>query len=615
MRENHLNNNYYDWFSRRAGESLLVVSDSMDNLTGMWDCLVVSGAFAKAPVLFGSEAPYEKFFGALKEHLNPGGHLLLAADNRYGLRCFAGCQERQSGRYFEGLEGFCHSEGAVAFSKEAVLAMAKEAGFVQAKTYYPYPDYRWMTTLYTEERQPAPGEWKASLNLEEERLILFDEAAVMDSLIRDGKFSDFADTYLFDLTLEKEASKEELLYLKYSVERREEFRICTEIIRKADGTKAVRKLPYTRAAEAHIRKLKHYEALLQEQYEPAGVRVNRCALTAQGAEFEFLEGRTLEAGLDEKLAGRDYAGFMSEIKAYAEKLERLLKPHPFTPGTDFTKIFGDVTFAAPQTAASLNNIDLIFSNIILTDGIWNVIDYEWTFEFEIPFKFILHRGVNLYFEQKRPIGVTCEEVCRMLDISKGEAELFLQMEHRLQSYLLGDTKTLEAVKLEHTGRQLDLQEILHRGRQSLMKVYEDYGQGFSEDHSYTLEPEEDFYGRRRFTLNIPQGVTALRLDPCEEACLVTVNRLLGECGGSYELQTSHNGKAYEKSILYTTTDPQLLIGGIVPGTGQIHGDLTVEYLKEETAYVWMKLLERAEKCDRIENSRPYRLLKKIFRKK
>ena len=86
---------------------------------------------------------------------------------------------------------------------------------------------------------------------------------------------------------------------------------------------------------------------------------------------------------------------------------------------------------------------------------------------------------------------------------------------------------------------------------------------------------------------------------------------MGECGGSYELALGHNGRKYDQSILYTTTDPQILINGIVPGTGQIHVDITVEYLKEETSYVWMKLLEKSEKLDRIEASKPYRMMKKI----
>ena len=86
---------------------------------------------------------------------------------------------------------------------------------------------------------------------------------------------------------------------------------------------------------------------------------------------------------------------------------------------------------------------------------------------------------------------------------------------------------------------------------------------------------------------------------------------MGECGGSYELNIGHNGKSCEKSILYTTSDPQILISGIVPGTGQVHVDITVEKLKEETSLAWMKMLEMAEKCDRIEASKPYRLMKKI----
>ena len=199
----------------------------------------------------------------------------------------------------------------------------------------------------------------------------------------------------------------------------------------------------------------------------------------------------------------------------------------------------------------------------------------------------------------------------MLGISEGEAQLFLEMEHRLQKYLLGETKTYDALWMEYSGKCIDLEEILRRAHQPEMKIYQDFGQGFSEETSYVMEVKEDFYGRRRFVLTLPQGVCALRLDPCEEPCMVTVNRILGECGGSYELNLGHNGKAYEKSILYTTTDPQILIDGIVPGTAMIHVDITVENLKEETSYVWMKLLERAEKCDRIESSKPYRLMKKI----
>ena len=156
MVETHLKNNYIDWLPVKNGEAVLCVSEKMDNLDGMWDYIVVSDVFARVPALFAGKAPYQQFFDVLKKHLNPNGHVILAVDNRYGLSFFAGCKERLTGKYFEGLEGYTNSEGVNTFSKEAVLTMAKEAGFTSVKTYYPYPNFRYMTALYTDEHLPAP---------------------------------------------------------------------------------------------------------------------------------------------------------------------------------------------------------------------------------------------------------------------------------------------------------------------------------------------------------------------------------------------------------------------------------------------------------------------------
>ena len=586
MINTHLKNNFFEWIISKK-EEVLVLSESMDNLDGMWDYIVVTDAFARVPTLFEGKKTYGQFFEEIKKHLKPNGHVILAVDNRYGLTYFAGSKERLTGKYFEGLEGYGHSECICTFSKEAVLSMVKEAGFASAKTYYPYPNYRYMTALYTDEHLPSPGELSKNFcNFEEERAVLFDEAAVFDGLIKEGKFQEFSNSYLFDLTLEEQKAEEELLFLKYSVERDEKYRIRTEIFRKKNGTKVVRKVPYTEAAKAHVEKIKHWETVLGEQYKLADVAVNRCTLTEKGAEFEFLNGETLEDVLDEYLAKDDLTGFVGEIQKYAAKLEQLVNQ-------------------------GANNIDLIFSNIILIDGKWNVIDYEWTFEEEVPLKFILHRAIVLYFEQKKHLSLQSKDICRMIGITEGEQEKFLEWEHQLQLHLLGDTKTMAALQHECAGKIIDMKELLYRAHQPEMKIYQDFGQGFSEETSYVLEAKEDFYGRRRFALIVPQGVTSLRLDPCEEPCMVTINRILGECGGSYELNLGHNGRKYDQSILYTTSDPQILISRIVPGTSQIHVDITVEYLKEETSYVWMKLLEKAEKCDRIEASKPYRLMKKI----
>lgn len=612
MMETHLRNNYIDWIPLKNGEEMLLLSENMDNLEGMWDYIIVSDAFARVPSYLDGKTPYKEFFRRLKEHLKPSGHVILAVDNRFGLKYFAGNKEHLTGKYFEGLEGYRHSEGVRTFSKAAILSMVREAGFEEVKTYYPYPDHRYMTAMYSDSHLPSVGELnKNKTNFGEERVLLFDESAVFDELIREGRFQEFSNSYLFDLRLKHSKAEEELLYVKYSVERGERYRIRTEIVRKADGTKVVRKVPYGEAAAEHVKNMKHWETVLRREYEPAGVLVNRCALTEQGAEFEFIKGETLEERMDQCLEKNDLNGLIEEMKAYTKKLEMLLKPEPFHAGEAFREIFGDIAFTTPQRGAKINDMDLIFSNILIKDEKWNIIDYEWTFDFQIPIKFLIYRALKLYCEQRKEISLQRNRIYSALGITNGEEEVFSEMEHRLQLYLLGGTKTMDALAYEYAGKVMDLKEILHRGHASEMKVYLDFGEGFSETDSYVVEAEEDFYGRRRLTLSLPQGITGLRIDPCEEPCMVTVNRILGECGGSYEVSLSHNGRAYEKSILYTTKDPQILITEIVPGTSQLHVDLTVDFIKEETGYVWMKLLMRAQKCDRMEGSFIYRLLKKI----
>ncbi|MGN0334328.1 MAG: hypothetical protein ACI4DV_01520 [Lachnospiraceae bacterium] len=611
MVDTHITNNFTEWLPVNEGQSVLYVSEKMDNLSGNYDFLIVTDAFGKVRMHFSGNSPYADALKLLKAHLNPGGHVILAVDNKYGLSFFAGCPEQLTGRYFEGLEGYPHTEGIRTFSKEAVLEMAAEAGFTSVKTYYPYPDYRYMTEMYSDEKLPLPGELKTDFcNFEQERVVLFDEAKVFDGLIREGRFAEFSNSYLFDLTVEKTPG-EELLYLKYSVERDERFRIRTEIIKKADGTRVVRKVPVGDQSVVHVRNMKHWENVLKDRYEPAGIFVNRCTLTEKGAEFEFLHGETLEAKLDELLEKREFPEMISQMQEFADCLMAVSQPKPFESGERFREIFGDVNFPRAQQAAEVNNIDWIFSNVMVVNDQWHIIDYEWTFDFPIPVKFMIYRAISLYCQAKKREVLKGMELYRMFDISVEEEEIFEKMEHSLQLYLLGGTKTMAQLRREYAGKVISFEELMKKAHQQEMKVYLDYGEGFSEMHSFVLEVPEDYYGRRRFHIPLPQGVRAVRLDPCEEACMVSCNRILGECNGSYEPAVSHNGRSYEKSILFTSSDPQLILTGIVPGSSQIHVDVTVEYPGEESIYVWMKMLEKAEKCDRILASKPYRMMKKL----
>lgn len=107
---------------------------------------------------------------------------------------------------------------------------------------------------------------------------------------------------------------------------------------------------------------------------------------------------------------------------------------------------------------------------------------------------------------------------------------------------------------------------------------------------------------------------ALRLDPAETPCLLKVRRLLGELGGSYPLAWVHNGRELEEQgILYTTTDPQITVPEVVPGTGRVYAEFTVQELYPDTAYACMNLLNRVRAAERLYDTGVFRLMKKVRR--
>ena len=142
--------------------------------------------------------------------------------------------------------------------------------------------------------------------------------------------------------------------------------------------------------------------------------------------------------------------------------------------------------------------------------------------------------------------------------------------------------------------------------------YPDCGSGFSEDTSYWVETEADKEGNVRLELLLPADIRGLRLDPAEMPCLVKIKRILGELGGSYNLGWSHNGRELEQQgILYTTTDPQIVISGLVEGTGRLYLELTIQELYPDTAYACMHLLNRVRAAERLTNSMLFKFLKKL----
>lgn len=170
---------------------------------GRFDLITLIGVFEYAKGYIGGEDPYVEMLRQAVGHLKPGGQIVLAIENRIGLKYWAGFTEDHVGEYYEGLEGYPDTDGVRTFSKPALCEVIRQAGDLKADFYYPFPDYKLPRVIYSDAYLPKPGELGEDFpNYDRERILAFSEGRALDSLIQDGLFDQFANSFL--VILEKE---------------------------------------------------------------------------------------------------------------------------------------------------------------------------------------------------------------------------------------------------------------------------------------------------------------------------------------------------------------------------------------------------------------------------
>ena len=174
------------------------------HLEETYDYVTLIGVFEYAKLYMGCKNPYQMFLDKINTHLKDDGKILIAIENRLGLKYLAGCQEDHVGKYFEGVEGYTQTDGVETFSKQELEKLLQDAGYDQYKFYYPYPDYKLPTTIYSDDILPEKGELYNNIrNFDSDRFVLFDETRAFDSMVSTGMFPLFSNSYFVEVEKKK----------------------------------------------------------------------------------------------------------------------------------------------------------------------------------------------------------------------------------------------------------------------------------------------------------------------------------------------------------------------------------------------------------------------------
>ena len=226
-------------------------TDVEPELPADYDYICLIGVFEYGQAYIGGKTPYEDFLKILQKHLAPDGRIVIAIENKYGLKYFAGCKEDHLGSWFSGIENYPEGGVVRTFSRKKLERIFDACGVRERSFYYPYPDYKFMTTVYSDAYLPGRGELSNNLrNFDRDRMLLFDEKSAFDGIVEEGLFSVFSNSYMAVI-----GAPLDLKYARYSNDRAESFRIRTEILRDKEGCKTVRKYPLTKEACVICRRL------------------------------------------------------------------------------------------------------------------------------------------------------------------------------------------------------------------------------------------------------------------------------------------------------------------------------------------------------------------------
>jgi len=367
-----------------------------------YDYIIVNGVLEYAAFMFKQEDPYKGFLEHAQSMLAENGIILLAIENRIGLKYFAGSREDHTGQWYSGINNYSKNEKVRTFTKNELEYRVDSAGLIIQKFYYPYPDYKFPEEIFTDTSVTKRVPSSKDNHLDATWKSIFDIQSVQGTLIREGVADRFANSFLVEITREKETAclAQNIDYVKVSADRRRELRIATIIDYKNEE---VLKMPLFTEGMAHLKKMKDNSAL-----HISGMRMLECHMEERGLVFPYVTYQSVEGYIQKLLLD----GKEEEAIAYVKDLaERLMKDVPCSIQEDdeiFASIFGDTRCEIPLHWINNGNVDMIADNLLLGENGFVIMDYEWIFnECKIPVEYVIWRMIWFLSERSGlPIKTT-----------------------------------------------------------------------------------------------------------------------------------------------------------------------------------------------------------------
>ncbi len=373
---------------------------------------------------------------------------------------------------------------------------------------------------------------------------------------------------------------EKVIFAKYVNDRGEKYRLRTEIVKHEDGSRSVRKLPCGKYGMDRLRYIEKTCRVLTEEFSGSFLKINKVELSYDRLNIDYVEGNSLAYEVEKCEEQNDVKAYVNLVTGFADELRRIAR-EDFTVTDSFTEVFGEVPAGISDKSFKVSDIDLIFSNVIVKDGKYTIIDYEWTYHFSVPLGYIMYR-IYKYSKKPKEVFLADEEYKRILGIDDTLIPVYERMEESFQASTVKGHAPLWRL-YDTIGKGLyNPQEEMLKSAEELelrrIQIKKGYGTEREEENDYIF-PMPDINGDITIDIKVDSEIKFLQIAPASRRCSVYLKEFTGFNGERYQVDWDSNGVSADKELItFDTTSPQLWTYDFREGITSLRVVLNIDYL-------------------------------------
>lgn len=387
--------------------NLKVISDNIyeHKFNMKFDYVLLIGVLEYVGINNAEGNPYVGLLNKIRSLLKDDGVLLVAIENKYGLKYWCGAAEDHTGIPFDGLNDYkmdnaterYGKSGVRTFSKGELQRMLKKAGFANERFYYPLPDYKFPSFVFSDEHLPDIDNIRAiKFTYPRESELVANEKKLYKDIIENKTFPFFANSFLIEASGNK-LEDENVVFVSHKRDYKSKYNISTVI----DSRNQVSKVANDKEAIEHLNDIQENIINLQNR------RIEVISTKLIDANKMTVDYCNLPLAIN---VFNDYVekNDINQLKVMLKELEKNLC------------LSSEMHIGEPCNIKEINvdeekildngYVDMTFINSFYKDGRLIFFDQEWNLT-NIPVKYILYRAIKYaqYENHQKIMEKLCQE--------------------------------------------------------------------------------------------------------------------------------------------------------------------------------------------------------------